>query len=89
MTPIYDQLRGERINADVPPTGVTHHWSVTPANTLCWPSRRFRPRCSDQVQRLILTQTSTISCRHTRRVSPQVTGNGRSRCGDRERPVRW
>jgi hypothetical protein len=56
---------------------------------VCWLSSRFRRWCSDQVQRLILTQTSTISCRHTRRVSPQARGNGRSRCGDRERAVRW
>lgn len=72
------------------PLGLTRNWSVAPANTLCWPSRRFRRWCSGhQVQRLISTQTSTISCRHTPRVSPQVTGNGRSRCGDREQAVRW
>lgn len=71
------------------PPGLTHSWSVTPANTLCWLARRFRPRCSDQVQRLISTQTGTISCRHPRRVSPQVTGHGRSRCGARGQPVRW
>lgn len=71
------------------PPGLTHNWSVAPANTFCWPSRRFRPRCSGQVQRLVSTQTGTISCRHPRRVSPQVTGNGRSRCGDREQAFRW
>jgi hypothetical protein len=71
------------------PPGLIHNGSVTPANSLWWPSGPFRRRCSDrQVQRLISTQTGTISWRHTPRVSPQVTGNGRSRCGDREQAVR-
>jgi len=71
------------------PPGLTHNWSVIPAKTLGWPSRRFRLRCSAQVQRLISAQTGTISSRHPRRVNPQLTGNERSRCGDLEQAVRW
>jgi hypothetical protein len=45
---------------------------TTPANTICSPPRRFRPRCPDhQVQELTAPQTSTIG--HIRRISQQAT----------------
>jgi hypothetical protein len=58
QTPIYEQLRGERLIADVPATGDD--------------PQRFRPRCPDhQVQELTAPQTSTIG--HIRRISQQAT----------------
>jgi hypothetical protein len=71
------------------PPGLIHNCSVIPAKTLCWLARRFRLRYSAQAQQLISTQTATISSRHPRRVSPQVTGSVRLRCGDREQAFPW
>jgi hypothetical protein len=45
QTPIYDQVRGERINADVPAVGADLQPASNHGNTACFPTRRFRRRC--------------------------------------------
>ncbi len=87
QTPIYDQVRGERINADVPDSG------VDPQRVEDHGRHRLRPDTS--VPAAVFGPPGLgddlAPNRHRRggqtlRVGQQLTGNGRPRCGDREQP---
>ena len=88
QTPIYDQLRGERVNADVSTTGpdsqrVDHRGNHRLLNDAQVPAVVF----DHQVQQeLTSPRISTILCGYIRRVGQQATDNGLPRCGDREHP---
>jgi hypothetical protein len=69
------------------PVGLTRNGPMTTANTACFPTHRFRRRCSRyRVPEMTLPRTTTVGCGHILRVCQQPTGNGRPRCGDREQP---